>query len=219
VENGYWTDTGTWDQGSTPTTEDTVIIEHFVQASYNLVVDSLGYLLVQASGQLCGRDLYMTVECGAAVDNYGAIYIDSILVYGMVTTYGLLEIFAAASVIGPCPNASFLVTGIGSTVNIKNVECDLTAIGDEYISIEALVCVYPNPFRGSATVELSQQSENSKRQLCIYDITGRKIKTYHVPEHKNTLTLYADEIGTGMFFVHLITAGNTASIEKVVTTR
>ncbi|PCH96533.1 MAG: hypothetical protein COB85_03485 [Bacteroidetes bacterium] len=217
IENGYWADISTWDIGSVPTTQDTIVIEHFVQGTLNLVVDSLGYLLVQSSGQLCGRNLYMTVRCGGVVDNYGSMYIDSMFVYGVVTTYGLVEILATAYVIGPCPGAMFLVTG-GGSVYVKNIECDLTGINDDY-DRAILFQVYPNPFSGSTMIELDHQLVSGNSRLHIYDLSGKKVKSYHLAPNQAIQILRANEIGTGMFFIQLVTDGSIVANEKVIVTK
>lgn len=217
VQNGYWTDTSTWDIGSIPTTQDTIVIEHFVQGTYNLVVDSLGYLLVQSSGQLCGRDMYMTVNCGGVVDNYGTIYIDSLFISGIVTTYGLIEIFAAAYLVGPCPGAIFLITGTGSTVNIKNVECDLSALSVEHKNKAELVRVYPNPFSGTSTLRISNPEHRTTNvEVLVFDITGRKVKTYSLSKNQTALTLHANEIGMGMFFIQLVSTNELLAHSVII---
>ncbi len=91
-------------------------------------------------------------------------------------------------------------------------------LGIDEIANKDLIKVYPNPFSGSATVKLNRQSANSKRQLQIYDITGRQVRTYILFKSQTTLILQANEIGTGMFFIHLISAGNIVSLKKVVIT-
>ena len=111
-----------------------------------------------------------------------------------------------------------IVTDSNGCVDSSNVTVgNVTDIANKVL-LENYIKIYPNPFSGTATVELSRQSANSKRQLCIYDVTGRKVKVYSFSNGQTKLTLRANEIGTGMFFIHFISDGNIASIKKVVIT-
>ena len=95
-------------------------------------------------------------------------------------------------------------------VGIEDVELDDEDFG---------FIVYPNPFSGTATVKLNQQIAIHNSQLYIFDITGRKVKSYLVPEHNSTLTLFADEIGVGMFFVQLSDENEVVATRKVIVTK
>lgn len=204
VQNGYWPDASTWDQVGAPTTSDTVIVKHFVQAINNLTIDAYGYLLVQSSGRLCGRDLYMTVNCNGFVDNYGDIYVDSLFVHGNFYNYGYLEFYVSASISGPCPTGTSLINPKGGSVNVDSVECSLSTSIVQKENIEDKIKVYPNPFSGTTTVKLSHQLTIETSQLQIYDITGRRVKIYLLSKNQTALTLHANEIGTGMFFIQLV---------------
>ena len=65
--------------------------------------------------------------------------------------------------------------------------------------------VYPNPFSATANITISNISQRTKNvEFVIYDIMGRKIKTYIIKNNQTTLTINAKDIGTGLFFVQLI---------------
>ena len=83
---------------------------------------------------------------------------------------------------------------------------------------EQCLTIYPNPFSGSATVKLNQQVTFENSQLEIYDIIGRKVKTYNFSKNQATLTLQANQIGTGMFFIRLVSNGSIVANQKVIIT-
>lgn len=76
--------------------------------------------------------------------------------------------------------------------------------------------VYPNPFSGSATILINSPITNHNIKLTVFDITGRKIKTYQIPGYQTHITIHSQEIGTGMFFVQLISDKALVATQKVV---
>ena len=53
----------------------------------------------------------------------------------------------------------------------------------------------------------------------IYDITGRKVKTYRLSKNQNQRSLEASEIGIGMFFIQVASDGNLRVTKKVAITK
>lgn len=76
--------------------------------------------------------------------------------------------------------------------------------------------VYPNPFRGAATISYVL-SKPSTVEISLYDMTGKQMKaiSYNAANGKNTYTLQADNMEAG-FYMFRIEADNLVTIKKVL---
>ncbi|MBI4646045.1 MAG: T9SS type A sorting domain-containing protein [Bacteroidia bacterium] len=104
--------------------------------------------------------------------------------------------------------------GCTDSITIELPEAtSVTSTANKQISLN----IYPNPFTETTTVIFKNflpgiQNANLK----IIDLTGRIIKFYIVKQGETNLTLHANEIGTGMFFVQLVLEKEIVITRKIV---
>jgi len=80
-----------------------------------------------------------------------------------------------------------------------------------------VINIFPNPSGSTITIVIPDKLRNLiNSTLIIYDITGRKVKTYSIDQKQNRLTIRTKEIGIGEFFVQLAAEGVIAAKEKIV---
>jgi len=60
--------------------------------------------------------------------------------------------------------------------------------------------VYPNPFRGALTIELSE-AQRSDTQLSLYDVKGRKLRSIQVPAHSAVINWDGSDLPAGIYFL------------------
>ena len=143
--------------------------------------------------------------------------------------------------IKPTSDGGFVATGyvwpadVGDTgsqdiwiVKLDSMGCEVencfTGVSDVQFSKDELqFTVYPNPFSGTATVKLNIEpayrtgrNGTPNVDLRVYDITGRRVRTYSLSKGQTTLTLKANEIGTGMFLVRLISNDRLSASQRIV---
>ena len=137
--------------------------------------------------------------------------------------------FITAGFFSPRPVAPCNDTGTQDMWVLKLDSCGCAYVGcdsacQELVGIDDLqftkndlgFVVYPNPFSGTATVKLNIEQGTPNVDLRIYDITGRRVKTYALSKGQTTLTLQANEIGTGMFLVRLISNDRLSASQRIV---
>jgi len=76
--------------------------------------------------------------------------------------------------------------------------------------------VYPNPFSLETTVHLSEPLIRSQGKLVVYDLTGKVVHTYPVLPHQTQLTIKAEDVGTGFYFLRLTDAKGIRAASKVI---
>jgi len=91
----------------------------------------------------------------------------------------------------------------------------------------AVIHIYPNPFRISTTITISMTQRAEGSELCIYDATGRPVRSFSLPTAYSLLSVPVVWNGTddsgrnlpcGVYFVRL-QAGTVLTSEKVMIIR
>ena len=176
VKNGTWSDKSIWDRDTIPSYSDTIIIRHFVQALEDVTMYAPGYLLIEQTGTLCGRNLNLRIICGALFDNYGSLYVDSLYVNGIANNYGYIGITTYAIIYGPCPGESVLY-GPGGIDIIDSITCSSSSgMDNPRKESDYEIKLAPNPAYDDVILYMNLPSA-MEVSVHIYDLEGRVAKT------------------------------------------
>lgn len=101
--------------------------------------------------------------------------------------------------------------------NVVYVTVNLTAGSTKYVSVASrpgsssddpiapglglISKVYPNPFRGALTIELSEPSRHPIT-LALYDLKGRKLRSISVPAFGNVINWDGSDLPSGIYFLN-----------------
>ncbi|MBI4945959.1 MAG: PKD domain-containing protein [Bacteroidetes bacterium] len=99
------------------------------------------------------------------------------------------------------PTTTNNATAINNTIAINN--------GSDMIS------VYPNPNNGDMTINYFI-SQNEKSEFAIYDLSGRKLKSYLLTGENSQLNISAKDLQEGVYFYNVISNGTTIKQDKIV---
>lgn len=83
---------------------------------------------------------------------------------------------------------------------LKTTQGGQTVIMENHVDLIG-ISIYPNPATEAVTVEFDELSKNSA--LGIYNITGKRIRSYTLLRGQSSLTFHTEDIGTGMFLLQL----------------
>lgn len=220
VKTGTWTDTSIWDLNTIPSNSDTIIIKHYVQAVEDVIMYAPGYLLIEQSGTLCGRNLNLYIICGALFDNYGSLYVDSLFVNGLANNYGYIGITAYSIVYGPCSSGTAFYS-IGGIDIFDSITCNSSSgMNNPRKENDYEIKLAPNPANEDVILYMNLPSA-VEISLHIYDIEGRIAKTLKDSQildsgiQKLHLNIY--DLPPGIYLLHLVVDGS-AITKKLVKT-
>ncbi len=81
----------------------------------------------------------------------------------------------------------------------------------------AVVKVFPNPFNSISTFSFVYDL-SSEKELSLYDMLGKKIKTIRIPKGENSVSLTSEGMNEGMYFYKLSNSGKTIATGKFIVT-
>ncbi|MBC8756625.1 tail fiber domain-containing protein [Kordia sp. YSTF-M3] len=73
----------------------------------------------------------------------------------------------------------------------------------------------PNPFNNQATISYTLPS-NTKANIAIFDMSGKFIREYDLPNQKGELVINSSDIGQGMFIYSLVSGGKIMETRKMI---
>ena len=83
------------------------------------------------------------------------------------------------------------------------------------INTPSAISVYPNPNNGDMTIKYFIP-QNEKAELSIYDLSGRKVKSYFLTGENNQLSISETDLQEGIYFYTVISNGNQIKQDKIV---
>jgi len=73
----------------------------------------------------------------------------------------------------------------------------------------------PNPFSNQATISYTLPND-AKANIAIFDMTGKFIREYNLPNQKGELVINSNDIGKGMFIYSLVSGGKIMETKKMI---
>ncbi len=116
------------------------------------------------------------------------------------------------------------LTVINTTTGEEDKSCEMVTVGsisstNDLSWLNVGLKSYPNPFRESTKIEI-QLTEESRIDLSVYDLMGRKLKTVareHRPAGSHILELDGSDLDAGNYFLILETSyGKSRSVLSIV---
>jgi len=103
----------------------------------------------------------------------------------------------------PLRNVCYVkVNLLANSTQYVSVASRPSSAGDDPVvpSAPAIGKIYPNPFRGALTIELSE-AQRSDTQLSLYDVKGRKLRSIQVPAHSAVINWDGSDLPAGIYFL------------------
>ncbi len=73
----------------------------------------------------------------------------------------------------------------------------------------------PNPFSNQATISYTLPN-NTEANIVIFDMSGKFIREYNLPNQKGELVINSSDIGQGMFIYSLVSGGKIMETRKMI---
>jgi hypothetical protein len=191
VQDGYWSDSSTWQGFAIPKFSDTIIIRHYVIFTDDIVIPSIGYIQIDSSGTLCGQKCF-TQKCGSLFYNYGFLHADSVL----ITDGSNLGAIYALTDFGVSPCLMDRSTGpfeVGATLSC---ELPLSGIKQEYPGTN--FNVFPNPFISSFKIS---GLNGNQHNINLYNQIGKLI--YQNRYITNNQEIDVSGYSPGIYFIEI----------------
>lgn len=77
----------------------------------------------------------------------------------------------------------------------------------------------PNPFKEQTTIRFSLADDAQSASICIFDMTGKMLKTLPVSPGESSVSLNGWELGEGMFLYTLIVNGKEIDTKRMIITK
>ena len=77
----------------------------------------------------------------------------------------------------------------------------------------------PNPFKEKTTIRFSLADDAQSASICIFDMTGKMLKTLPVSSGETSVSLNGWELGEGMFLYTLIVGGKEIDTKRMIITK
>ena len=106
----------------------------------------------------------------------------------------------------------------GATSYASNISSAQAVVGLNELSLNNKIQISPNPVTENLTVTFNQNNEELF-SIELFDITGRKIKTFTTNESlskHNQFVLNLETIQTGIYFLKFIGSNNTSVTKKII---
>ena len=108
---------------------------------------------------------------------------------------------------------------LGVEKQAKRVKSETTGIENNVSDIDMVRMDQnkPNPFSESTVIGLNIPEKTQKANIFIYDLSGKQIQNVPVAERGETnITVYASELGAGMYTYTLVVEGKVVVTRKMV---
>lgn len=78
---------------------------------------------------------------------------------------------------------------------------------------------FPNPWNTSTVIEAEIPAQVNQAMVCIYDLTGKQLRCYHIAERGEAqVLLHAEELQPGMYIYSLLADGKLIDSKQMVLT-
>lgn len=94
-----------------------------------------------------------------------------------------------------------------------------TAVSTSLSSDNVLYQNTPNPFKEQTTIRFSLADNAQSASICIFDMTGKMLKTLPVSSGDTSVSLNGWELGEGMFLYTLIVNGKEIDTKRMIITK
>jgi hypothetical protein len=218
---GYWDNPDIWQGGVVPpySSSDTIIINHAVAFTQNIVFDNGGYMLIDSAGGLCGHH-NMTLKTGAKLLKYGILELDTLAIPGgnasclgngevILTLYGIISNGGSFSVNGPA-------LSVGPWFECMQPVFAFT-LGLEEIT-KAQFKIFPNPANNEINIIFINETK-SNTQFEIYDIIGNKVFEKKIDSKIKQATISISQLAPGVYWYKVKSGNEIIGVERLVVVR
>lgn len=87
---------------------------------------------------------------------------------------------------------------------------------DELSANSVKFSAYPNPTSGDLTVNYNIDVEDANNTLAVYDVVGKKVKSYTLLKNKGQLKLNVSDLNPGVYFYTVNVNGKALKTERVI---
>lgn len=94
-----------------------------------------------------------------------------------------------------------------------------TSVNTTSTSSNVLYQNTPNPFKEQTTIRFSLADDAQNASICIFDMTGKMLKTLPVSLGETSVSIAGWELGEGMFLYTLIVNGKEIDTKRMIITR
>lgn len=77
----------------------------------------------------------------------------------------------------------------------------------------------PNPFKEQTTIRFSLDEDAQSASICIFDMTGKMLKTLPISSGDSSVSIAGWELGEGMFLYSLIVNGKEIDTKRMIITK
>ena len=106
----------------------------------------------------------------------------------------------------------------GATSYASNISSSQAIVGLHELALNNKIHIFPNPVSENLNISFSNEI-NELMSLELFDLTGRKIKTFDNKElisKQNTIIVNLENIQTGIYFLKIMGSNNTSVIKKII---
>jgi hypothetical protein len=170
IADGYWGTPTVWLNSQVPplTGSDSIYIRNSLTYSYSITFTSSTYILIDSSGSLCGHRRIF-VPSGSAIDNYGELYADTLVINGgIVTNYNLVYLTNMAALTA---GGSFANNGIMQIGAIFLCPEENIGSGINEQTSETTFSIYPLPAKNGEEIHIEDLPSGCS--LLIFTLTGQ----------------------------------------------
>jgi hypothetical protein len=90
---------------------------------------------------------------------------------------------------------------------------------DTSLSKNVLYQNTPNPFKEQTTIRFSLADDAQSASICIFDMTGKMLKSLPVSSGDSSVSIAGWELGEGMFLYTLIVNGKEIDTKRMIITK
>jgi hypothetical protein len=156
------------------------------------------------------NDISITVDLGAGTKT---LTVNGALIgsnaWGAAAGFGVVDIFGVAY--SDATNATLIT----SNFYVDDVELlDWTGVGLDETSFDANIAVFPNPSKGSFSVELKDALSNAY-SVTITDLTGKIITSKSIEANMSTIANFDLQLSQGSYLVNVSNGVNNV-VQKLI---
>lgn len=102
-------------------------------------------------------------------------------------------------------SASAIITWQNYGVSVKEITSNDVALN-----------AYPNPATDQISVSYSIDGNTNNAELTVFDIVGKKIKSYDLANTKDRLSIDVSDLNSGVYFYSIMVEGKAVKTERVI---
>jgi hypothetical protein len=152
------------------------------------------------------QNVYWRVGGATAINNYAEFK-------GMIVTHGAeLDLGLGSILEGRAMTTSGIINTESVMVNMHG--CSSLSTTAFEANTGDTISIYPNPFKDSLNIIISESSKIDNAEMTIFDAFGRRITT--VPVSKQLNTFHAGQFPAGMYFYNVTSNGKSVQSGKLI---